>query len=119
MGRLWYSHTAILPKVVIFTVKVSQRLAELAFSEKIVGKDGKKPWEPIDRWTAITFVVSMMLGYLYPNDFPFFLTLILALDVGEYLFMKKIASGEHLIMFSVASALGFILGVYLRTGVFI
>lgn len=99
-------HTAIIPKIFIFLVKLSERLAE---DKHINTLD-----TPIDIWTIITYITSFSLGYIYPNDLPFFMSTILFLDI-----IKHRISGEYIIMYSASSILGYISGIFFRTGIFI
>lgn len=103
----------------IVIVKIAERVLQDNYSQKIIGPGYHSPWNPTDTWTFIIFVTSFMLGYIYPAHLSFLLTAILGIDIIFYTLQGVRSSGEHMVMNNVASALGFILGIYLRTGTLI
>jgi hypothetical protein len=109
-------------KIAILVVKTAERVVHDNFSDMILGPGAHRPFSPTDSWTLITFVTSFMLGYAFPKELSFALTVILGLDIVFHYFSSKqpeSVSGEHMIMTSVSSALGYIFGIYLRTGWFV
>ena len=111
-----YTSVFMLNKTVITLVKLTERYLYLKHPD--IFPEHKRAFEPIDSWTYTSFFTSSVLGYLYPDQVPFSLSLILLIDIISY-FLGEIESGEHMIMKGGFSITGFIIGSYLKTKKFL
>jgi hypothetical protein len=103
-------------EVVIFGTTLFMRVIEHNYSEKLFGQNFTQPKKPFDMWTSIGFLISMILGYGFPKKLSFMMTTILVFDFYNFIIKDRNVTGEHVIMNTVATFLGFIIGIYFKIG---